>query len=55
MVDQTACRALDNFARDTTHEASLSGQIFDGYIVARVTICRDPLNTADMSASADNA
>jgi len=55
MVDQTACSALDNFARDTTHEASLSGQILDGYIVARATICRGPLNTADVSASADHA
>jgi len=60
MVDQTACSALDNFARDTTHEAhkqtpSLCGQILDGYIVARVTICRGLLNTADVSASADHA
>jgi len=60
VVDQTACSALDSFARDTTQEAhkqtpSLCGQIFDGYIVAQATISGGPLDTVDVSVSADHA
>jgi len=59
MLNQTACSALDNFSRDTPHEAhqqtaSLCRHIFDGYIFARVTLYGGPLWTADRSASADH-